>query len=115
MNEFIGREIELKNLNNMYKSDKFEQIISNIDADYIFYGHFHPGRYDEISNKKLYCIGSSGCVNTDKTFYYVIDSKQDINIEKIELKYNRKAFVNRINNINYPEIDEIKKSFFGIY
>lgn len=112
---FLKNEIYPYEHLSIYKSDKFEQIISNIDADYIFYGHFHPGRYDEISNKKLYCIGSSGCVNTDKTFYYVIDSKQDINIEKIELKYNRKAFVNRINNINYPEIDEIKKSFFGIY
>lgn len=112
---FLKNEIYPYEHLSIFKSDKFEQIINNIDADYIFYGHFHPGRYDEISNKKLYCIGSSGCVNTDKTFYYVIDSKQGINIEKIELKYNRKAFVNRINNINYPEINEIKKSFFGIY
>ena len=27
MNEFIGREIELKNLNNMYNSDKFEMAV----------------------------------------------------------------------------------------
>lgn len=27
MNKFIGREIELKNLNNMYRSDKFEMAV----------------------------------------------------------------------------------------
>lgn len=98
----------------IYKNDKYKQVVNNIDAEYIFYGHFHPGRYDEVNNKKLYCIGSSGCVYDDKTFYYLIDGQQDINIEKIELKFNRKVFINRINNMNYPEINKIKKSFFGI-
>lgn len=99
----------------IFKNGRFKEIASSLDVDYVFYGHYHPGRYDEIMNKKLYCIGSSGCVHDDKTYYYVIDSKDDINIEKIELKYDRKKFINRINNINYPEVDEIKKSFFGIY
>lgn len=98
----------------IFKTDKYNEIINNIDADYIFYGHFHPGRYDEVGNKKSYCIGSSGCVHYDTTYYYVIDAAKEINVKKIELKYNRKKFENRINNMNYPEIEMIKKSFFGI-
>lgn len=96
-------------------NNNFEQIVNNIKSDYVFYGHYHPGRYDNINNKKLYCIGSSGCVHGDETFYYVIDGNEEININKITLKYDRKSFINRINSIDYPERDKIKKSFFGIY
>lgn len=99
----------------IFENGMFKEIVSSLDADYVFYGHYHPGRYDEIMNKRLYCIGSSGCVHDNKTYYYVIDSKDDINIEKKEIRYDRNKFINRINNMNYPEIEKIKNSFFGIY
>ena len=99
----------------IFENGMFKEVVSSLDADYVFYGHYHPGRYDEIMNKRLYCIGSSGCVHDDKTYYYVIDSKDDINIEKKDIKYDRNKFINRINNMNYPEIEKIKNSFFGIY
>lgn len=96
-------------------NNNFEKIVNNVNSDYVFYGHYHPGRYDKINNKELYCIGSSGCVHSDETFYYVIDGNEEININKITLKYDRKSFINRVNSIDYPERNKIKKSFFGIY
>ncbi len=99
----------------IFENGMFKEVVSSLDVDYVFYGHYHPGRYDEIMNKRLYCIGSSGCVHDNKTYYYVIDSKDDINIEKKEIRYDRNKFINRINNMNYPEIEKIKNSFFGIY
>lgn len=98
----------------IFKSDEYKQIINSYNYDYIFYGHYHSGRYDFFDNKACYCIGSSGCVKNNKTFYYIIDSNDDISIERVVLKYDRLSFENRINNIKYPEVNKIKKSFFGI-
>ena len=98
---------------NIYKENKLNDVVKNIDADYIFYGHIHAGRYDEVDNKKLYCIGSSGCTDDDNTFYYVIDSKDD-SISKVDLKYDRKEFERILLSHDYPDRDHICKRFFGI-
>lgn len=98
----------------IYKKDKYARIMDNIDSNYTFYGHYHEGRYDVINGKQYYGIGSSGCTLRNKTYYYLIDSTKDINIEKIELEYNRSAFENRIKHMDYPDKKRLSKNFFGI-
>lgn len=98
---------------NIFKTKKYIEEMNKIDSDYIFYGHEHIGRYDEINNKKFYGIGSSGCTKDNSTYYYIIDTKLE-KIDKIKLLYNRNLFVKNINNKKYPNIDNIKESFFGI-
>lgn len=65
MNEFIGREIELKNLNNMYKSDKFEMAV--------IYGRRRVGKTSLIkqfiSNKPaIYVQGVEATAETNLRF-----------------------------------------------
>ena len=65
MNEFIGRKIELKNLNNMYKSDKFEMAV--------IYGRRRVGKTSLIkqfiSNKSaIYVQGVEATAETNLRF-----------------------------------------------
>lgn len=65
MNEFIGREIELKNLNNMYNSDKFEMAV--------IYGRRRVGKTSLIkqfiSNKPaIYVQGVEATAETNLRF-----------------------------------------------
>lgn len=98
----------------IFKNDKYAKVMNSIDSDYIFYGHLHSGRYDVINGKHYYGVGSSGCIKTNKTFYYLIDTNKEINIEKIDVVYNRNAFINRMKHMNYPEKEHISKDFYGI-
>ena len=71
---------------------------------------------NEINNKKIYGVGSSGCVKSNETFYHVIniDNNGIVSYEKIIINYDREQFENILNNINYPDKDFISKVFFGI-
>lgn len=97
---------------NVFKNNKYLEIMESYDSDYTFYGHLHEGRYDCINNKHFYGIGSSGCVKNNKTFYYIIDT--NLNVEKIIVEYDRNKFIEAINNSNYPSKSRISKSYFGI-
>ncbi len=99
---------------NIFRSEEYINIMNKELSDYVFYGHDHASHYDKINNKEFYGIGSSGCSKDNKTYYYIIDSNDNINIFKKELTYDRELFENIMNNINYPDIDDIKKIFFGL-
>lgn len=99
----------------IFKSKKYISLMKNTKADYVFYGHYHEGRYDKKDNKKFFCIGSSGCTFDENTFYYLIDTKyKRPKIRKIPIKYNRKEFEKTIKDIDYPDKEKVKKDFFGI-
>ena len=84
------------------------------NCDYMFYGHLHKERVDKVDNKTFYCLGSSGCTKDDKTMYYILDLSDDIKLEKVVLKYDRKKFENRINSIDFPNKKDILKEFYGM-
>lgn len=97
----------------IFRTDEYKNEMNKIDSNYIFYGHEHTGRIDVINGKQFYGIGSSGCRKDNTTYYYIIDTKKD-KVKKINLKYNRKSFINSINSKDYPNIEFIKDKFFGI-
>lgn len=82
---------------------------------YNLFGHIHNKLYFENGENKYYCLGSSGCVHDDKTFYNVIyvDNKIVVIKEKI-IKFNRDDFENSIQKVNYPEKQELYNKFFKI-
>lgn len=97
------------------KDDRYKQIFNEIDSNYTFYGHNHMESKQIVNNKKYYGIGSSGCLSKDYTYYYLIQIDKDkTNINKINIRYNRDEFINRINSIDYPEKKKVSKIFFGI-
>lgn len=82
---------------------------------YNLFGHIHNKFYFENAESKYYCLGSSGCVHDDKTFYNVIyaDNK-NVEIKEKIIKFNRDDFENSIQKVNYPEKQEIYNKFFKV-
>ena len=84
-----------------------------IDSDITFIGHFHTNFKNTYENKILNCVGSSGCIKNNETFYTLLTiSNNIIKIDKIILNYDRKKFLEVLDNTLYPEKDNIIKIFF---
>ena len=98
----------------MFDTDEYKKVLDKFNYDYVFYGHRHKERTDKKNNNIYYGLGSSGCTKDDNTFYYIIDLNDEIDIKRIDLKYDRKAFEKVFNNAKYPNKDHIGKYFFGI-
>lgn len=97
------------------KDARYKEILSEIPCDYAFFGHEHKECYYEVNGKKFYGVGSSGCVKGSYTYYYLIDISLDtVKVNRIKVKFDRKKFINSINNKSYPTKDEIANKFFGI-
>ncbi len=115
---FIHFLLEKKNIYSfkhlsIFRDDTYIKEMDKIDSDYVFYGHEHAGRIDFINGKEFYGVGSSGCRKDNTTYYYIIDTKKN-KVKKIPLYYNRNAFLKSINCKDYPDLENIKKVFFGI-
>ena len=96
--------------------DYLDKIFSNVNADIIIYGHEHNKNIC-CSNKTYINVGSLGCPSRDENIarYGILELTNDkINIYAKEIKYNSKVVVDKINELNYPAANEIKKFFYGI-
>ena len=97
------------------RNGTYKEIYDKESSDYVFFGHNHEETYNKINNKHYYGIGSSGCTFDDKTYFYSIYIKdKNVSVKKIKVRYNRKKFINRINNSNYPDLDRLKPIFYGL-
>ena len=91
-----------------------EDYCKNMDCDYLFIGHEHRAFEVHENNKNIICVGSSGCVKTNKTFYTIIDIDDGINITKREIEFDRDEFINDIRLYKYPDQEFIAKVLLGI-
>ena len=67
-----------------------------------------------INNTELIDIGSCGTRRNDTTSYYILELKNGVTYEEKTINFDREEFINTLNNSNYPDIDMIKRIFFGI-
>lgn len=97
------------------KNNEIDKIIKTISSDYIFIGHEHNHFEKNIDNKKLICLGSSGCIKNSITKYTILDfNKETITISEKELLYNRNNLINDFIKVDYPCKKELAKMFFDI-
>jgi len=94
--------------------DRYLEVFDREDAEYSFYGHNHEEDYHLINNKHYYGIGSSGCTKDNKTYFYSIYVDEKVKVKKINVKYDRETFENRIKDLDYPDKSTIEKIFFGL-
>ena len=87
--------------------------LDSLDCDLLFLGHEHYPFTINHNNKKLICIGSSGCLEDDNTFYTILDPN-NLTINKINLKYDREEFERIINNLDNPKEHNVYRKFFGM-
>jgi len=94
--------------------DRIFDVAKKLETDYMFIGHCHDDF--QINNEGLFtCVGSSVCRKDNLTFYTLVEVEdRQVKISKIELEYDRKTFEKAIKNSDYPDIDRVKESFFGV-
>ena len=96
-----------------------DKMFHNSDVDAVFFGHVHARKLlINPSGRSYFCLGSSGCVKSDKTYYTYVDVggtyKDNYDIYRIDLKFNRKKFVQKMINDPIPEKIKFAKKFWGI-
>lgn len=100
---------QLENTNIEYLKETFGE-----KYDYIFYGHNHEHSHLKSSKTDYICLGSSGCVKDDNTFYTIVDIEEKINIYTKFIKYDRNKFIEDFQNTDYPLKEFLGEMFFGI-
>ena len=94
--------------------DDIKEYCKTMDCDYLFIGHDHEAFDVHENNKNIICVGSSGCVKTNKTFYTIIDTNDDITVSKKELEFDRDEFIKDLKSNKYPNQEVIARVRFGI-
>ena len=100
--------ISIKNIKDI------ENYCKTMDCDYLLIGHEHRAFEIHENNKHIICVGSSGCVKTNKTFYTIINIADEIKITKKEIEFDRNGFINDIKSYKYPDQEFIAKVLLGI-
>lgn len=82
-----------------------ENEVEGISGDYI-------EEIDELTN--ILILDSAGCTTSDETSYMLIEIGKSRKFSTIKLKYDRKTFVDKLKNTQFPDKKNILKYFFGI-
>lgn len=92
-------------------------MFKNIDADIIVYGHNHIPSINNESNKWYINSGSLGCPGNDINIARagIININNDnITYEELNLHYDVKKVIKNIEDMKYPEFENILKYFYGV-
>ncbi|MCH5314603.1 MAG: metallophosphoesterase family protein [Eubacterium sp.] len=97
--------------------DDLKKMFSDVTSDIILYGHDHNRNI--CKGDRLYInIGSLGCPAQDKNIARggILNIEQSkVDIQPIDVKYDVDNVIDLIDHINYPDADNIKKFFYGIW
>ncbi|MCL2570276.1 MAG: metallophosphoesterase [Firmicutes bacterium] len=104
-----------------FSESHLHNLFGEKNSDVVFFGHIHTRKIiiDELS-KSYICVGSSGCVKGDTTFYTYFDINDKIcddknfDIYRVNVKFNRKKFEEKMRAIDIPEKAKFAKFCFGM-
>ena len=98
-------------------ADDLDKMFADIKSDIVLYGHDHCRNI--CKGDKLYInVGSLGCPAWDKNIArggILKIENGSVEIQPIDVEYNVGGVINSINEMNYPDADNIKKYFYGIW
>lgn len=102
-----------------FKESTLERLFGKGSTDVVFFGHIHTRKIIINENYKSFiCNGSSGCVHGDTTFYtyFEVNDKihRNFDIYRINVKFNRKKFDEKMTRIDIPEKEKYAKFCFGL-
>ena len=104
-----------------YKADPsaedLDDMFSDIKSDIVLYGHNHCRNISK--GKKFYInVGSLGCPAQDKNLArggILKIENGNVEIQPIDVEYNVNEVIDLINEMDYPDADNIKKYFYGVW
>lgn len=79
--------------------------VEGIKEDYI-------EEINELPN--IYVVDSAGCSYDNYVFYLLLEIDKSVKFQKIKVQFDRKSFVNKIKNIEFPDKKNILKWFYNI-
>jgi hypothetical protein len=90
-------------------------------CDVVFFGHMHNRRIIENeTGNSFVCLGASGCVRGNNTFYTFFDvekqfgNESNYDIYRVSVPFNRKKFEEKIRNVPLPNKEKYAPFTFGI-
>ncbi|MCL2755492.1 MAG: metallophosphoesterase [Firmicutes bacterium] len=99
---------------------QLHKLFGDKNADIVFFGHIHSRKIIIDEHGKSYvCNGSSGCVKGDTTFYTYFDvnraigDEPNLDIYRVNIKFNRKKFDEKMKTQDIPEKLNFGKFCFG--
>ena len=102
-----------------FTESRLNKIFDNAKSDVVFFGHIHNRKIiiDE-TGKSYVCLGASGCVKCDKTFYTYFEVHRengDVNFDiyRVSVPFNRKKFDEKMRKEFLPDKSEYAKYTFG--
>jgi len=104
-----------------FTESQLNNLFGHKNCDVVFFGHVHHRKIIINDCGKSYiCVGSSGCVKCDKTFYTYFDVEKNmgedpnLNIYRVNVKFNRKKFEEKMISEPIPEKINFAKFCFGM-
>ena len=102
-----------------FREDLLDKLFEKNDFDVAFFGHLHERKlYIRSKGKSYFCLDSSGFAKGNYTNYTYFDigakEKNNFDIYRIDVKYDRQKFVKKIIERPIPEKERFAKQFFGI-
>ena len=116
---FDEKGVVLEDYDN-FREDLLDRYFEKSDSDVVFYGHLHERKlFIRQIGRSYFNLGSSGCVPSDKTFYTYFDigemmNENNFDIYRIDVKWNRKKFVQKMQDAPIPEKAKFAKRYFNI-
>lgn len=96
---------------------ELKNMFADVNSDIVIYGHNHCRNI--CKSDKLYInVGSLGCPAQDKNLARagILEIENgNAEIYPIDVEYNVNNVISSIDEINYPDSDNIKKFFYGIW
>ena len=102
-----------------FSEEWLDKFFEKSDSDVVFFGHVHKRNiYIRADKRSYFCLDSSGCVKNNKTHYTYFDigerENDNFDIYRVEVKFNRAKFVEKMQTQDIPEKANFAKKFFGI-
>lgn len=112
--DYEGHYVHYKT--NPSKED-LKNMFADVNSDIILYGHDHCRNI--CNGDKLYInVGSLGCpaqdINIARAGIVTLE-KGRIDVEPMDIEYDVNDVIKTIDDINYPDADNIKKYFYGVW
>jgi len=93
-----------------------QNMFADVSSDIIIYGHDHSRTICK-ADKVYVNVGSLGCPGKDHNIAragVMVIENGNVEIQAIDVEYDVDRVINKIDEIKYPDADNIKKYFYGI-
>lgn len=91
-------------IGHLHKSFNINEV-DGISGDYI-------EKTNELTNIEV--VDSAGCSYDEYVSYLILEIDNSIKFERVNVKFDRESFIEKLHNIDFPDKKNIMKIFYGI-